>query len=426
MFDQDSEDETPGTSGSQPASSGGYFDDLELHAPGGGSNPSTSGPSDHGTVVVENRQRNATSSERANGVEDEPGVEYVSIRPGWYRIGRGLIIVGFMVFAAVLAYRQVRTWFEHQLDPEGEPTEQVAVIVPTGATTANIGRLLQDYEIVPNSTFFRYYAEWKDEGNFQAGEYIFYENSSAQETIDILNLGPKPQLFERFTVPEGLWISEMMPVIADQLDGVTVAQLYSVLNSGQVLPRYRPAEQTSWEGLLFSDTYEVSEDADALEVLLKMSDEFSNVTGDLSYGTNNTPLNLSAYEVLIVASLIEAETRVADERPLVASVIYNRLREGIPLGIDAVCIYGTGDRKVELTRSILDDPGDFGCRVNRGLPPHPISSPSRASLEAAISPAESTFIFYVLTDPEGRHSFSSTSEQFAADKQICKDLGLGC
>lgn len=355
---------------------------------------------------------------------DQVKPEYVRIRPAWYRIGRGLILVGAFVWFGMLVVGKVQTWFDHQLDPAGEPEEAVTVIIQNGATTANIGRQLQDQEIIPNSTFFRYYAEWNDEGNFQAGEYVLYTNSSAQEAIDILNLGPEPQLFQRFTIREGLWIDEILPEIAAQLDGVSESELRTVLNTGQILPRYRPEGETSWEGLLFPDTYEISEEADALEVLLKMSDEFSKVSGDLSYGTADTPLNLSAYEVLIVASLIEAETRVPEERPLVASVIYNRLREREPLGIDATCIYGTGDRRVELTREILDEGGPYGCRGVLGLPPTPINSPSKASLAAAIAPEETTFMFYVLTDPSGRHTFTETIEEFNEAKKICQEQGL--
>lgn len=355
---------------------------------------------------------------------DADDAEYVNIRPAWYRVGKGLILVGIFCWFGLFVAGKVRTWFDEQLDPPGEPETAVAVIIPSGATTANIGKLLQSQEIVPNSTFFRYFAEWKDEGNFQAGEYEFFTNSSAEEAIAVLNIGPEPLVFQRFTIREGLWIEEILPDIASQLEDVTLAQLRAVLADGSVNPRYRPEGNQSWEGLLFPDTYEISEDADALEVLLKMSDEFAKVTGDLSYGSNVSPLDLSSYEILIVASLIEAETKVAEERPIVASVIYNRLREGWALGIDATCIYSTGDRRVVLTREILDAGGPYGCRGVIGLPPTPINAPGKASLDAAINPDETEYMYYVLTNPNGSHSFAETDQEFAEYKQICGDLGL--
>lgn len=399
MFDQDDNTQADTVEGSKRS---GYLDGVAT----------TNEPADDGTSSDDGRELTKLPT------------EYVNVRPAWYRVGRGLILVGVACFLALQVVREVRERFDSQLDPPGEPGEEVALIIPTGATTANIGRQLQQEEIVPNSTFFRYYAEWKDEGNFQAGEYLLQKNSSVQEAIDVLNLGPKPQIYQRFTVREGLWIDEMLPVIAEQIDGVTVSQLRTVLNTGQINPRYRPEGERSWEGLLFADTYEISEETDALEVLLKMSEEFTEVTGDLSYGTADTPLDLSAYEILIVASLIEAEARVAEERPLVASVIYNRLRERWVLGIDATCLYATGDRRAELTNDILHAEGPYNCRDNVGLPPTPINSPSRASLEAAINPAETVFMYYVLTDASGTHTFAETDEEFIIARDICREKGL--
>jgi UPF0755 protein len=244
----------------------------------------------------------------------------------------------------------------------------------------------------------------------------------------VLNVGPKPQVFARFQVREGLWMTEILPTISGQLENVTTTELEAVLRSGQLTPRYRPDGTTSYEGLLFPDTYEVNADASAFEVLEKMSDEFSRVTGSLGYGASESLLNLSPYEVVIIASLIEAETRVEAARPLVASVIYNRLREGIPLGIDATCLYGAGTRDpAALTRELLDDTENlYACRGRVGLPPTPINSPGRASLDAALNPSTSEFIFYVLTNPNGTHTFAETEEEFFAAKAICEELDLGC
>ncbi len=360
-------------------------------------------------------------------LEWEEDANYVRVLPTWVRIVRALLAVVLIAFVAYVGYQGARGWFERQLDPAGEPGEAVEVIVPSGATTAAIGQILQDLEVVPNSTFFRYYARWKGEENFQAGEYQIPVNSSAQEAIDVLNLGPKPQIFARFQVREGLWVSEIIPSIAAQLE-VSEAELQAVLDGQQLNPRYRPDGVASWEGLLFPDTYEVNAEATPAEILQKMSDEFSETTGELGFGASENLLNLSAYEVVIVASLIEAETRVAEERPLVASVIYNRLRERIPLGIDATCLYGQNTRDpAALTKSVLEDTENpYACRGRIGLPPTPINSPGRASLEAAIEPAESDFLFYVLTDPNGTHTFAETNEEFLAAKAICTELGLGC
>ncbi len=371
-------------------------------------------------------------SNRADGLSIEPPEEltwdeedeFVRVRHGGWRIAGGLLAVVLIFFGGYTAIKEGKAWFDRQLDPVGEPGEAITLVVPRGATTSDIGVQLANNGVIPNSTFFRYYVEWENEGNFQAGEYTFYANSSAVEAIAVLNAGPKPPDVDQFIVREGLWTSEILATIADQLPGISVELLQASLDGGTIEPRYRPAGQTSWEGLLFPDTYEVNKGATATEVLQKLSDEFARVTGAVGYGAAETKLGYSAYEVLIVASLIEAETRVDEERPMVASVIYNRLREQWILGIDATCIYGAGDRDVELTRSVLDQETPYGCRNVRGLPPTPINSPGRASLEAALNPADSDNFYYVLTDPSGRHTFVETQEEFNEQVQICRDLGL--
>ncbi len=375
---------------------------------------------DNPLIDVERGARDRLARE-ALGWEDEATLRVPGI---WYRMARGFIVFLVVVGLVWFAYSRARSWFDAQLDPAGDPGAPVLLIVPPGATTSDIARQLEDAGVIPNSTFFRYYARVMDEGNFQAGEYTMYENSSVEEAIVVLNGGPKPQETARFTVREGLWVPEILQEIAAQLDWITVADLQAALDSGRVAARYRPEGNGSWEGLLYPETYEVNTDDTAEEVLLKMTDEFSKVTGSLGYGAADSILGYPAYDVLIVASLIEAEAQIDAERPLVASVIYNRLRDGWILGIDATCVYGTGQRGVELTKEILETPGPYNCRTNVGLPPTPINAPSAASLEAAIQPAETEFMYYVLTGEDGTQTFATTEEEFLAAKAICQEKGL--
>lgn len=355
--------------------------------------------------------------------------DFVTVRPGGYRVLRAVIALVVLGAIGYYLYNGVSTWFRSQLDPEGEPGETIAVVVPSGATTGDIAEILEANEVVPNSTFFRYYAEWKNEGNFQAGEYAMQLNSSADEAIAVLNAGPIPPVYNRFGVPEGLWLNEMLPRIADQLPNITEQQLAAVLASDQLEPRYRPDGVSSWEGLLFPAFYEVEDDAEPIEILAKMNNEFARVTGELGYGAAETQLDLSAYEVIIVASMVEAEAKTDGDRPKIARVIYNRLREQMSLDIDAVCIYGSGDRQIALTTEFMTEgAGPYACRSNPNLPPTPISMPSRASLEAAINPEEGPeaeeWLYYVLKDPEGNHLFTADFDEFNEQKRISQEQGL--
>ncbi len=147
---------------------------------------------------------------------------------------------------------------------------------------------------------------------------------------------------------------------------------------------------------------------------------------ELDVASAQERFNLTPYEILIVASLIEEETKVDAERPKVAQVIYNRLREGIPLGIDATSRY---EAEIEgRDRGDIDFTSDspYNTRRVQGLPPTPIASPGRASIEAALNPEDGPWIFYVLEDEAGNHFFTDSNSEFLAAKARCRENGLGC
>ena len=139
-----------------------------------------------------------------------------------------------------------------------------------------------------------------------------------------------------------------------------------------------------------------------------------------------------------MASIVEAEARTDQDRPRIARVIYNRIEEGLPLDIDAICVYGSGDRETELTAELLGDydaffdPG-FACRTRIGLPSTPIGTPGEASLAAAIDPtpkpidddgSEIEWLFYVPLDREGNYFFTDDLEEFVEQKRRAVDEGL--
>ena len=167
-------------------------------------------------------------------------------------------------------------------------------------------------------------------------------------------------------------------------------------------------------------------DADEQAVLETMVAQLDTVMTELDVASAQERLNLTPYEVLIVASLIEEETKVDAERPMVARVIYNRLIQGIPLGIDATSRY-----EAELAgrdREDLDFESDspYNTRRIAGLPPTPIASPGRASIDAALNPADGPWIYYVLEDAEGNHFFTDSDSEFIEAKNRCREAGLGC
>ncbi len=359
-------------------------------------------------------------------LEWEDEAQFVRARPPGLRMLRAVVAAVILVGIGFVIYTGGRNWFAAQLDPEGEPTGEVELTVPNGATMGTLASILESNEVIPNSTFFRYYAGWKEFEDFQAGEYTLQRNMSADEAIALILEGPKQIEFGEFILPEGLWIPEILERTAAQIPGMTTAQLQAALDSGQIVPRYRPEGNDNWEGLLFPAKYFIEQDIEPVEVLAKMSNEFAAVTGELGYGGAERKHGLSAYEVIVIASLVEAEAKTEGDRAKIARVIYNRLNEGMPLGIDATLIYGKQVRGEVPTREELDTPGPYNTRhpESVGLPPTPIAAPGRASLEAAMNPIEGPWLFYVLIDEEGNHAFATTLDEHNANVAISRELGF--
>ena len=169
------------------------------------------------------------------------------------------------------------------------------------------------------------------------------------------------------------------------------------------------------EGFLFPDTFELERGAPVADLVqLQLQDFKRRIAGvDMSYARSK---NLTIYDVVTIASMVEEEAQLDSERKLIAAVIYNRLREGIPLGIDATIRFATGNFEEPLTESELAVDSPYNTRVNAGLPPGPISSPGLASIEAAAHPAKVDYLYYVVKPGTcGEHSFSSSAAEFEAD-----------
>ena len=248
------------------------------------------------------------------------------------------------------------------------------------------------------------------------------------DVVDTLEAGPLPPEEKRFTVPEGFTQVEIVARLADPERGLgfDAAELQQLLDSGQVRSVYQPADQPSNEGILFPETYSVEPDATPLQVLQMMVAELDATMAGLEVESAQERFNLTPYEILVVASLIEEETKIPEERPMVARVIYNRLRQGIPLGIDATSRYEAEIEGRNRGSVDFESSSPYNTRRVRGLPPTPIASPGRASIAAALAPADGPWIYYVLEDAEGHHFFTESDSEFLAAKRRCEAADLGC
>jgi UPF0755 protein len=216
-------------------------------------------------------------------------------------------------------------------------------------------------------------------------------------------------------VPAGLTLHQLTTRLTtgpDAVEGFTAEGLQAALADPELRSRHLPPDEPSFEGTLLPGTYELPDGATESDLVAMMVERFETVADEVDLEDGAARLGFTPYEVLIVASLVDVETRHDEERPQVARVIYNRLGQGIALGIDATSCYEQDPSPCLLTAEDLSRDTPYNTRVNRDLPPTPISSPGRASIEAALHPADGDWIYYAIVDDDAHHLFTSDFAEF--------------
>lgn len=227
----------------------------------------------------------------------------------------------------------------------------------------------------------------------------------------------------RLTIPEGLRREGIAELIGSEtgLSGERYLDLTAEGARGRRLAG--TDEPRSLEGFLFPATYDIFENTTVEDLVDQQVAAFEANTADIDFGYARRR-NLTPYEVLIIASMVEREVAVPAERRRVAGVIYNRLRNGMSLGIDATVQYAVGEWKEELTVTDLDIDSPYNTRKFTGLPPGPIANPGADSIRSSARPEEHDFIYYVArNDGTGRHYFSTNADQFEVDVQRSRANG---
>ncbi|MDH3539908.1 MAG: endolytic transglycosylase MltG [Acidimicrobiia bacterium] len=348
-------------------------------------------------------------------------------RPFWIA---PLIAVALLAIGAFATVR-IGTWAGEAVRPEAASTLPagipVTLEIPSGSTARNIGSLLEDAGVIVSSVQFVGEVAVRDlNASLKAGSYQLTTGMGIDAVLGELVRGPTGGETFRLTVIEGLWIDEVIASLARQTD-YTAEELAEPLLTGTITSTLMPDAMagdrlSQWEGLLFPDTYEFFSDAPADTIVgtlvSTMEDRVAAVDWSRleSLGFVDDPAttsNEAIYDALIVASLIEAEAKLDEDRALIASVIYNRLQIGQGLNIDAALVYAKGERGVPLAADREID-SLYNTYKYAGLVPTPISTIRRASLLAAADPADTSFYYYVVVDFDGRHGFSETLEEHNA------------
>ena len=357
----------------------------------------------------------------------------------------GILVVLVGIVGGALYY------VNDQLSGEPGEGEPVALEVESGDTVAGLSEELVELGVIKNALAFRLIARNSDvAANLRPGTYELETGMSVDEAINAMEGGPSQAVVRdtiRFGFPEGLALPLTLEAIAADVEQYGPADFEAVLqerlDAGEnaegvlQLPDWYPALESidvsgapapmpMFEGLLFPETYEVFAEVGAVGILQRTVDQLAQVMDSIPQEQVDAlaERGIDRYQAMIVASLIERETRVDAERPMVASVIYNRLDAGQPLQIDATVLYALG----QWQERVLTEDTNIDSRWNtynvQGLPPTPISGFGRASLEAAFNPEDTGFFYYVVSpECDGTHNFAETLDEHNRNVQAYRDAG---
>lgn len=307
--------------------------------------------------------------------------------------------------------------------PAGPRREPVEVVVEPGTSAAEVAARLAELDVLDDPTLLQRYLRYRglDKG-IEAGRYVLDGGMTPKEIArQLQSASAQPTAL---TVPEG-WRSEQISDAIDAMDiGITREAFLEAARGrpdGYSFSSELPAEG-GLEGFLFPDTYFVDQETGPVELVIAMLDNFeAKVTPDLRRGFDQRGLSL--YEAVTLASIVEREAIVAEERPLIASVFLNRLALDMRLDADPTVQYALGRQadgswwKQGLTRDDLAVDSAYNTYVHPGLPPGPIANPGLASLEAVARPEESAFLYFrAACDGSGRHQFAVTFEEHIANE----------
>ncbi|MCU1346246.1 MAG: hypothetical protein JWL70_2512, partial [Acidimicrobiia bacterium] len=358
--------------------------------------------------------------------------DFVDYQPAALRSRRIVSIVVTLALLAVLSAGGVGLWAFRQVNPPGSPGPAVPVVVEQGMTVSELADRLQSEGVVGNATIFRWYADRKGL-KLKPGTYAIPKRESMSAIVKVLSTS-LAETYVKVTFPEGLTVPQMATLLAAKVPRMSAAAFLKVASSGQIVSTLAPPGTSSLEGLLFPDTYRIYGNWDEARVVKEMAAQMEQVAEAKESIIEEAPLialnpttSVTPYQVLIVASLIEREAKVPEDRAKIAAVIYNRLRKGVNLDIDATVLYAKPGEQNKVTQALIDETASspYNTYKNGGkLPPTPIANPSRASIYAALHPADGKWIFYVLADAKtGRHVFAETYAEHLRNIAAAKKAG---
>jgi len=338
---------------------------------------------------------------------------------------RKIVGMTILVLAVLIVAVSLTSYFyiKSSLKPvDADSKKEIVVDIPIGSSVTYIAQTLQDNGLVKNARVFKYYVKFKNESEFMAGEYHMNPSMTIQEIIDSLKTGKIMQepIFT-MTIPEGRQLDEIAAVIADKTKQPK-DKVFKSLNDEKfiqsLMDKYPTILTTEvWakdikyplEGYLFPATYAFYKESPSLEEIVSvMLDKTQSVVD--KYRQDIEREDLTVHQFLTMSSLIEEEATEKADRDKIASVFYNRIKEDMPLQTDPTVLYAQGKHKERVTYKDLEVDSPYNTYKNKGLTPGPISNAGTMSMEAALHPAKTDYLYF-LAAGDGTVYFSSTLEE---------------
>lgn len=299
---------------------------------------------------------------------------------------------------------------------------KLSITIEEGSTTGDIAEQLRTAGLIRNENFFKLHSKLqKNDSKYKAGVYEFSKSMSTDQLMEAIMKGGAPidaGSTRKFTIPEGYNITQTVNRLVKE-GLVTKEDFMDEVANGTFDYEFladAPKDETRLEGFLYPNTYEVYADATAHEIIDKMLAEFDKLFKP-EYYTKAEEMDYSVRDIVIMGSIIERESKAAAERPVMAGVFYNRLKENMKLQSCATIQYILGEPKEHLTNADTQRESPYNTYLHEGLPPGPICSPRIESIEAALYPDDNAYIYFVLSPKlDGTHNFSESYSKFEKDK----------
>lgn len=292
-----------------------------------------------------------------------------------------------------------------------EKGTEVIVEITEGSNLTQIANLLEKKGVVDNAFTFRLYVQQQGkEKNLLPGSYKLLTGSGYEDVLEIITAGEK-QIIYKLTIPEGFTLNQIKQRILSAIPFIEERELEEAFNINNLSGYDFIRDKDSLEGFLFPKTYDVTLEYDARNILEMMLAQYQIETNSLDWSFADEK-GFDHYDILKISSLIEREAYIPVERPLIAAVIYNRLKIDMPLQIDAAIRYALNKWDGIVTYDDLEIDSPYNTYKFTGLPPTPICNPGLAAIKAALEPADVQYLYYVVIDEKTHeHKFSNTFEE---------------